>query len=61
MFRCQKEFTSDTSEGTENPTKDERAKLLITWALENFQPSGPEPFEVIKGYIPKLFSFCVYD
>ena len=58
VSRCNKEFTIDSKEENEKPNKEERAKLLIDWALKDFQPTGPEGFEVIKGQCHLLLYGC---
>ncbi|XP_046861377.1 DNA (cytosine-5)-methyltransferase 3A-like isoform X2 [Xenia sp. Carnegie-2017] len=42
VSRCKKELNAEDNE------KCDRVKLLLDWALDDFKPSGPEPFETIK-------------
>lgn len=56
VSRCQKQFPSDPTEGSEKPSKEQREKLVIDWALENFQPSGPEAFEIVKDECKAVIS-----
>ena len=56
MSRCKKELNAEDNE------KCDRVKLLLDWALDDFKPSGPEPFETIKGLFIGIFvtdHFCL--
>ena len=33
------------SKDNDKPNKDDRAKLLLDWALDDFKPGGPQVFE----------------
>lgn len=41
----------DSTEESDKPNRDERAKLLLNWALGDFKPEGPGSFETIKGWL----------
>lgn len=48
VSRSNHQFPNDT-EDSNKPNKEDRAKLLLDWALDDFKPGGPEAFETIKG------------
>ena len=50
VSRSSHQFPNDhDSAGSNKPSKEDRAKLLLDWALDDFKPEGPEAFETIKG------------
>ena len=54
VSRSNHQFPNDhDSEGSNKPSKEDRAKLLLDWALDDFKPEGPEAFETSKG------GFCI--
>ena len=45
--RSNYEFPNNT-EDSDKPSRDDRAKVLLDWALDDFKPGGPEAFETLK-------------
>ena len=56
VSRSNHQFANDT-EDSNKLNKEDRAKLLLDWALDDFKPGGPEAFETIKGqfFIRQIF------
>lgn len=52
VSRSNHQFPNDTEDSNKR-NKEDRAKLLLDWALDDFKPEGPEAFETIKG------QFCI--
>ena len=57
MSRSNHQFQNN-ADSSDKPSREDRAKLLLDWALDDFKPGGPEAFETIKGrYSHVLITF----